>query len=64
MPKGSYAVSLVVSGEFIAGDLVKFYVFLSSLQENLSEIYHRSAVVVSHKENTGIEYEAGCILPS
>lgn len=33
VPKWSYAVSLVVSGEFIADDLVKFYVFVSSLQE-------------------------------
>lgn len=53
-------MSFVVSGEFIAGDLGKFYV-LSSLQDYPSDIYHRSSVVISHQGNTAVEYEPAFI---
>lgn len=43
-------MSLVVSWEFIAGDLVKFYVFF----ESIPDIYFRSSVVVSKKEKRAL----------
>lgn len=45
-------VICIQRGSFIAGDLVKFYVFLSSLQEYPPDIYHTRAVVVCHTDNT------------
>lgn len=39
-------------GSFIAGDLVKFYVFLSPLQEYPPDIHHMRAVVVCHTDHT------------
>lgn len=45
-------VICIQRGSFIAGDLVKFYVFLSSLQEYPPDIYHMRAVVVCHTDNT------------
>lgn len=40
-----------------------FYVFLS-LQEYPPDIYHNSAVVVSHKEDTALEYEPALVYSS
>lgn len=50
-------MSLVVSGEFIADDLVKFYVFVSSLQE---KFITGALMVVSRKEKSTTQSSLGC----